>query len=480
MAQRDQDKNLPLQKIYKRGLSPVVLVVEDEESLNNLMQKVIHREGFITEGVTSGSDAIIRVMDDPDVIIILDYELPDMSGMEVIGTLTDKGIQVPFIVTTGRGDEKIAVEMMKLGAKDYIVKSATLSDILPSVVKRVMKDIEQEHKLAQAEMATIERQAELSALYKVSSELSQTLDIDKFFPIIFQAITGLDLFGIDKKGGIFTVDEDRMTLVSHHGHPDSFIEIHKGLRVGDCLCGHAASTGEIIISKHSHKDGRHTISYPGMNPHGHIVIPLKARDMVVGVLYLYMPVDFEINERKLRLLNSIGNQIGISVDNAKLYADTKKSSLHDPLTGLANRRLMHIFFSRGFAKAKRNKSPFSIILLDIDFFKKYNDTKGHTAGDNALIEIGEHLLKETREVDLVVRYGGEEFLVLLPDTTLERAQEAAERIRMIIETNTGVTVSLGVSSYKKEIFSEEELINRADEALYRAKKNGKNRVELSS
>jgi diguanylate cyclase (GGDEF)-like protein len=251
------------------------------------------------------------------------------------------------------------------------------------------------------------------------------------------------------------------------------------MRVGDCLCGFAAKTGEIITSKNSHEDKRHTLTYPDMAPHGHIILPLKARSKVVGVLYLYMPVDFEIDDRKLMLLDSIGNQIGVSIYNAKLYTDTKRSSLHDPLTGLANRRLMHIFFSKEFAKAKRNKTPFSVILLDIDSFKEYNDTKGHTAGDNILIEIANHLLKETREVDLVVRYGGEEFLLLLTDTTLERAHEAAERIRKIVESTIGVTISLGVSSYNKDIYSEEELVNKADKALYSAKKNGKNRVELS-
>jgi two-component system cell cycle response regulator len=460
-------------------LNPVILVVEDEESLNNLIQKVLQREGFRTESALTGEDAIYRVINDPNVILLLDYMLPDMTGKEVIENLFKKDVNVPFIITTGRGDENLAVEMMKLGAKDYIVKGSGLSDILAHVVKKVINELDQEKRLAEAQKETLERQTELSVLYSVSSSLSQTMEMGKLFNIIFDTMTGLELFDAEKKGGIFIVDEDRMTLVSHLGHPDSFIELHKGLRVGDCLCGLAARTGKIIISPNSHNDDRHTIKYPEIKPHGHIIIPLKARNRVVGVLYLYLPVNFEIDKRKIKLLDSIGNQIGVSIDNARLFEDVKRSSLHDPLTGLANRRLMHIVFSRGFAKARRTKRHFSTILLDIDLFKQYNDDNGHTAGDNLLLKLAGLILKETREVDLVVRYGGEEFLILLPDTNLSRAVEVAERMRKIVESNTDVTISLGVASYSKDIQKEEELINKADEALYMAKDNGRNRVETS-
>lgn len=466
-------------KINDQAACPVILIVEDEEGLNHLIKKVLGREGFVTEGVLNGEDAIRRISNDPDVILILDFVLPDMTGKEVITSLAKKGIKIPFIIITGHGDESLAVDMMKLGAKDYIVKGSELAGILPHVLNRVAYETEQEYKLVEAQKAASEKQAELSVLYKVSSALSQTLEIKKLFDIIFHTITGLEMFDIQEKGGIFMIDEDRMTLVSHLGHPDSFIESHNNMRVGDCLCGIAAKTGEILVSKNSHHDDRHTIRYPEIAPHGHIIIPLRARGRVVGVLYLYMDVDFELSESKLRLLDSIGNQIGISIDNARLYEETKQSSLHDPLTGLANRRLMHIVFSRVIAEAKRTDKPFSVIMLDIDRFKEFNDTKGHSAGDKLLEELADLIMKESREVDLVVRYGGEEFLILLPDTTLEMAREAAERIRKAVESKSEVTISLGAAAYSKETVNEEHLTNKADSALYLAKRNGRNRVEVS-
>lgn len=466
-------------KINAQFPCPVILIVEDEEGLNSLIKKVLKREGFVTEGIMNGEDAIRRITKDPDVILILDFLLPDMTGKEVILSLAKKDIKVPFIIMTGHGDENLAVDMMKLGAKDYIVKGSELAGILPHVLNRVAYEIEQEHRLFEAQRAAAEKQSELSVLFKVSSALSQTLEINKLFDIIFHTIAGLEMFDIQEKGGIFMVDEDRMKLVSHLGHSDSFIESHKGMRVGSCLCGLAAKTGEIIISKNSHNDGRHTIQYPDIAPHGHIIIPLKARDRIVGVLYLYMDTDFDLPESKLRLLDALGNQIGISLDNANLFEETKKSSLHDQLTGLANRRMMHIVFSRIIAEAKRGDKPFSVIMLDIDRFKEFNDSRGHLAGDKLLADLAGLILKESREVDLVVRYGGEEFLILLPDTTIEKAHEAAERMRKVVEKKTDVTISAGVASYSKETVNEEYLTNKADSALYLAKRNGRNRVEIS-
>lgn len=154
-------------------------------------------------------------------------------------------------------------------------------------------------------------------------------------------------------------------------------------------------------------------------------------------------------------------------------------SLYDPLTKVANRNLMNVEIEKNFERSKRFKSPFSIIMTDLDNFKKYNDTYGHTYGDRLLVEVAKILSNEVRTVDLVARYGGEEFLIILPDTELKGAYEVAERIRRSVEAMTGVTISLGVTSYSSEIQNMEAFIKQADDALYRAKQKGKNRVEAS-
>ncbi len=319
---------------------------------------------------------------------------------------------------------------------------------------------------------------DLSVLFRISSAISRTIDLDELFMRILKAITNIDILNIEPRGGIFIIEGERMKLVSHLGHPEAFLDMHKEMKIGDCLCGEAAETGEIIISSNCKNDPKHTINYPGMLPHGHLILPLKSKNRVVGVLYLYFQAGFELEKDRMDLFISIGNLIGMAIDNAMLYEEARQSSLQDPLTELANRRLMDIEFERNLAMANRFDQPFSVIMLDIDHFKKYNDTNGHTAGDKILIKVARIISKETRGIDLDVRYGGEEFLVLLPNTKLEQASDVAERIRMSIEAKTGVTVSLGVTEYHKKMHKD-EIIATADNALYKAKQNGRNRIEVN-
>jgi len=136
---------------------PLILVVEDDKGLNHLIQRTLHREGLDTEGTFSGNDALSRILQNPHVLMLLDYSLPDMNGEELINALRGKRRDVPFIVITGRGNEEIAVTMMKLGAREYLIKDSNLVDLLPLVVKKVMKEMESERRLQEAEMIIQEK-----------------------------------------------------------------------------------------------------------------------------------------------------------------------------------------------------------------------------------------------------------------------------------------------------------------------------------
>ncbi len=129
----------------------VILIVEDDRGLNSLIQKSLQRAGFKTEGVYNCAAAISRMSEANVKMMLLDYQLPDMNGSELVETLMGKGINVPFIIVTGHGDEKIAVEMMKLGARDYIIKDKGFMEMMPFSIERVVKDISKENKLAESE-----------------------------------------------------------------------------------------------------------------------------------------------------------------------------------------------------------------------------------------------------------------------------------------------------------------------------------------
>jgi FixJ family two-component response regulator len=130
-----------------------IVVVEDDEGLSRLIIKSLKAEGFAIKGISKGSQAIKAAADNPDSILLLDFFLPDMTAEDIILTLKDKEIKVPFIILTGQGDEQISIKMMKLGAKDYIKKEERFLDLLPTVIRRVINELNTEEKLIQAQNA---------------------------------------------------------------------------------------------------------------------------------------------------------------------------------------------------------------------------------------------------------------------------------------------------------------------------------------
>ena len=158
--------------------SVTILVVEDDEGLNVLIQKILKKEGFLVDGALNGHDGILKASENKDILMLLDYKLPDMNGREVIESLIRKKCKVPFIIITGHGDEKIAVELMKLGARDYIIKSAGLMEILPHVIARAVNDMVQEKKLLHTEKALSESEKKLRAIYDNSMDGILVTDVE--------------------------------------------------------------------------------------------------------------------------------------------------------------------------------------------------------------------------------------------------------------------------------------------------------------
>jgi diguanylate cyclase (GGDEF)-like protein len=325
---------------------------------------------------------------------------------------------------------------------------------------------------------TVERsEEELQTLYRISLATSRTIVLEQLLADILQSLDETEILPFEIKGSIFLREGEWLRLASALSLSEQAVEPCREIRLDECLCGRAAASGEMVISSDSLADERHTRCIPGIGVHGHIVIPLKAAGRVVGVLNLFISPGFVVNEHQLTLFSAIGSQVGIAINNARLYEETRAISLHDPLTGLANRRFMEIQLAKCFDAAKRYGKMIAIIMADIDHFKAFNDSHGHPAGDRLLEQLAVILVRETRDADYVFRYGGEEFLLLLPWTDAAAAIATAERLRVAVEGELGVTISLGVVSCQQGLTDKENLIHLADEALYRAKQNGRNRVE---
>lgn len=215
-----------------------------------------------------------------------------------------------------------------------------------------------------------------------------------------------------------------------------------------------------------------------------IITPLLSGNKVIGILRMDSHVEGIYTQDDLRLLDILGGLGSVAIQNALLYSWVQDLAIRDSLTGLFVRRYFMKRLHEEIRRTARRGGSLSLLMLDIDKFKWYNDKYGHATGDIVLKHITNNIISSLREGDMAARYGGEEIAILLADADIKKTEKKAESIRKQIEDNPiivrrerhNVTVSIGVSNYPKDSMIEEELVKIADERLYKAKSLGRNRV----
>ncbi len=210
--------------------------------------------------------------------------------------------------------------------------------------------------------------------------------------------------------------------------------------------------------------------------------PLTSEGEIIGCIVARSTLD-TLSTRDISYLEQLTRQSAITINRANAYAKILQYATLDALTGLNNRRQFEVRLKQEIATTKRQKNPLCAMMIDIDFFKKVNDTYGHASGDTVLRTVASIIKEHLRESDIPSRYGGEEFAVLLPYTHIDEAQIVGERLRKAVENtpvpidkkNINVTISMGLAEFNPEETGE-NLFERADKALYEAKESGRNRV----
>jgi diguanylate cyclase (GGDEF)-like protein len=219
-----------------------------------------------------------------------------------------------------------------------------------------------------------------------------------------------------------------------------------------------------------------------------MILQLSAQGQHLGFLTAESQQSGAFSDSNIRFAQALANESSIALQNAILFQEVERLSMTDPLTGLNNRRGFDIAAQQNVRAAIRYKRPLSCLMLDIDFFKRVNDTYGHAVGDTVLIKIAHACKQHIRSSDLLARFGGEEFCFLLPETNANNALSLAERLRIAISAigfesdgqGFSVTVSVGISECSGEGDSLVSLLERSDEALYSAKQAGRNCVVIWS
>jgi diguanylate cyclase (GGDEF)-like protein len=226
---------------------------------------------------------------------------------------------------------------------------------------------------------------------------------------------------------------------------------------------------------------------PQPAPASYLCVPLIAQGESLGILYLGARTH-AWPETQQRLASTVADQLGLAVANLKLRETLRNQSIRDPLTGLFNRRYLEETLERELRRADRGQGRLGVVMIDLDRFKQFNDTHGHDAGDVLLRELGRILQSAIRGGDVACRYGGEEFVLILPgadlDITRHRAEQLRESVKQLFVTHRGqpvgsVTMSAGVASFPRHGTTAEVLLQAADAALYRAKAEGRDRVVVS-
>lgn len=214
-------------------------------------------------------------------------------------------------------------------------------------------------------------------------------------------------------------------------------------------------------------------------------LPLYSKGEVIGIFIVAASQPRAFGLPDLEFLGEVSGQLSLALQNARLYELTQQKAITDALTGLYNHRHFHERLEEEISRSLRYNRPFSIVMLDLDFFKYYNDAYGHLAGDQALKQVADVIRSSTRKSDTAFRYGGEEFALILPETKLYDAFEVAERIRERVQQEAKVngmplTVSLGVATWSNSSRTKESLLQAADTALYKAKRAGRNRTYMAA
>ena len=338
-------------------------------------------------------------------------------------------------------------------------------------------------------------------LTEVTRTISSALDLG----VILRNIVNLsvELVGADTGGlGLLIPDSDKIVSPYYLFNDSKKIKALRSLPLGEELARQMIESGKpvFLATYHTPSDTAQPIVAQELiaaGVHGVIGAPIVAGETRLGALVLYSLSSARrfserthvFSERYLSLVDAVGRQAGVAIQNSRLYEENQELAATDPLTGLYNRRHFYTLASHEFNMARRFNQSITAIMVDIDHFKRVNDTYGHLIGDIVLQNVANRCNKILRQSDILCRYGGEEFVILMIGTSLESALQIAERLRKHIadtpiETegkSISITVSLGVAAlgpymHPVSLTGLDILINRADQALYTSKQNGRNRV----
>ena len=329
----------------------------------------------------------------------------------------------------------------------------------------------------------------LNVLRSTINAISTSIEIKE---IVESAGTNLPNLFDFSSFGVFWKEDLLLFLYQEESCPPSFTQevVKNMLKVFSILGEESFNAEGIALQVEKRKlRPKQMMMDPKATLKSHLTLPLTVEGEILGCLSLNSDQPNAFDAQDLQFLSVIGYQMAATLKHFQRFSSIKNIAIYDTLTGLYNRRYFEEKLGVDAQKSFYSGTPLSLVMVDIDHFKKINDTFGHTEGDQALCKISSLLKTSVRKKDTVARYGGEEFILILPEAGLEESFVIAERIRRQVEntsfevgqTQVNLTLSMGISNFPSHrAKSKEDLVKMADQALYDAKRGGRNKVCIFS
>ncbi len=456
-----------------------ILIIDDNEDDYLIFNKILKKEGYSTLYASSGVEGIKMVENHIPDCILVDRNMPEMDGLEVCRSIKqhDFFAHIPIILwTSAQAHQESIIAGIEAGADDFIVKSSDHRILLSRIKAMIRMKIIQDKKIEDIKFT--------NKLMRFSKEINIT-DIRKIVKVLkkdLEKIFGTKNFSIF----LYNKNTDKLKLFAHNNTNllNDNVVINRNIK--SIMWDVIDNNKKIFI-----EDFESSIYFKGKKSHHDnfaISYPLAIDNNVFGVINMNNSSTGVIPEKLYRMAINIEGHLASALSNALAFKKLENLSNKDELTGLFNRRYFLKILQKELERAKRYKRKLSCIMIDIDNFKIINDSHGHPYGDFILKKISNIFETNCRETDIICRYGGDEFFIILIETSLKRAIAVAEKIRKHIKghgfnndnISKHITISLGISSYPEDsIENKKEIMKIADDRLYKAKESGRDKTIYS-
>jgi len=450
-----------------------ILIVEDDRFFRDMFSDLLSGQGYEVDCAASGEEGVKMLMERPFDLVITDLVMPGIDGMGILARAKERDPSIDVIMVTGNANLESAIFALKHGARDYLVKPVNSDEFLHSVAQC----LEQRRILDENEDLK-----NMLGLYQSSQNIAGCLEIERLQHLMLDAITreigvsrGMCLF----QGG------SRFELQDIKGLPEPVAVYFKDV-IRSCISKNIPGNRMMTRVQFSEKSATLSDVRESGIEEAYLVF-VRSRGILQGIIVAFnepglrLP-EFELKKRNISFLLE---QSVLALENARSYCNAKDMLFIDDLSGLYNQRYLAVALDREMKRIERFSSQLAILFLDMDSFKQINDTHGHLVGSRVLKEMGALLKNSVRDVDVVIRYGGDEYTAILVETSPEMAGVVAERIRAKVEKhifleadgyNITMTCSIGYSCCPEDAVSTQELLEMADKAMYAGKGSGKNCV----